>query len=130
MREQHDRFFGMVDYFRGKAGLVMFDQCDFVLAGDVGGGDDREFAPRNAIAEVDAADASSRDTAAHGHTVQHVREGEVVHIAGAAGYLFPTLFADDGMSKVFFFHKNYRAFIAPAFRWASRLTKADARLKA
>ena len=104
MREQHDRLFGMVDHFRGEAGLIVLDQCDFVFSWNVGGGDDREFVPRNAVAEANAADASSRDAAAHGHAMQHFRKGEVVHVPGAARHFFPPFFAEDGMSKEFFFH--------------------------
>ena len=111
-------FFGMVDHFRGEAGLIVLDQGDFVFSWNIGGGDDREFAPRNAVAEADAADAPSRDAAAHGHAVQHFRKGEVVHVPGAARHFFPPLFAEDGMSKEFFFHV-FRACVAPAFRQES-----------
>src|ERR1700680_2352373 len=94
----------MVDDFRGEAGLIVLDQCDFVFSWDIGGGDDREFAPRNAVAEANAADAPSRDAAAHSHAMQHFRKGEVVHVPGAARHFFPSLFSDDGMPKEFFFH--------------------------
>ena len=95
----------MID-FGGEAGLIVLDQRNFVFAGNVGGGDDRELIPRNAVAETDAADASSRDVAAHGDAVEHVRNGKVVHIAGAARHFLAALFADDGMSKEFFFHRS------------------------
>ena len=104
MREQNDRLFGMVDHLRGKAGLIVLDQRDFIFARYIGGRDDREFAPRNAFAESDPADVPPRDAAAHGHAVQHIRKGEVVHVAGATGHFFASLFADDGMSETFFFH--------------------------
>ena len=104
MRQQDDRFFGMVDEFGGEAGLIVHDQRDFVLAGNVGGRDDREFVPGNAVAVANAADAPARDAAAHGHAVDHVRKGEVVHVLGAAGDFFAPLFPQDGMSKEFFFH--------------------------
>ena len=104
MRQKDDRLLGMIDHFGGEAGLVVLDRGNFVLAGDVGGGNDREFAPRNAFAKSDAADAASRDAAAHGHAVEHVRKGEVVHVPGAAGHFFPPFFAWDGMSEIFFFH--------------------------
>src|SRR5579864_1180994 len=104
MRQQDDRFFRMVDRFRGEAGLIVLDQGDFVFSWNVGGGDDREFAPRYAVAEADAADAPSRDAASHGHAVQQFRKGEVVHVPGAARNFSPPLFSEDGMSKEFFFH--------------------------
>ena len=122
----------MVDEFRGEAGLIVFDQRDFVFAGNIGGGDDREFVPRNAVAKADAADAPSRDAAAHGHAVQHFRKGEVVHVPGAARHFFPALFAGDGMSKEFFFHilpRFFASLCSARLQAGTRLT-CDARLKA
>ena len=43
--EQDDRLFGMVDDVVGEVGLVVDDQRDPVVAGDVGGRDDGELVP-------------------------------------------------------------------------------------
>src|SRR5208282_4442286 len=101
----------------------------------IGGGDDRKFAPRNAVAKVDPEDAPPRDVAAHRHAVEHIRKVEVIDVPGAARHFCTSLFSGDGMSEEFFFHGFPRlsrlcnAGVAPAFRRAfAGIT--DARLKA
>ena len=60
MREQDDGFFGMIYNAVGEAGLIFDDQRDAILVGDIFGGDDGEFIPRDAVAEMDAADSAAR----------------------------------------------------------------------
>ncbi len=102
--QQDDRLLGVVDELVREARLIVRDRGNFIFAWNILGGDDRELAPGDSAAIADAADASSRDTAAHGHAVDHSRKGEVIHILGAAGYFVPPFFPDDGMSNLFFFH--------------------------
>src|SRR5579872_3002345 len=77
MRQQHDRFFGMINRFGSEAGLVVLDQRDFVLAGNIGGGNHGELVPGNRFAEANAADTPARNAAAHRYAMQHPGKGEV-----------------------------------------------------
>ena len=61
MREQQDRLLGVIDALVGEVGLVVGDERDGVLAGDVAGGDDRDLVPGDAGAEADAADPPRGD---------------------------------------------------------------------
>ncbi len=45
MRQQQDRLFGMVDDSIGQARLIVLDQSDAILAGNVLRGDDDKFVP-------------------------------------------------------------------------------------
>src|ERR1700681_3002982 len=94
----------MVDELVRKARLIVRNRGNFVLAGNIRGGDDRELAPGNSVPIADAADAPSRNAAAHGYAIDHSGESEIVHILGAAGDLVPPFFSDHGMPKKFFFH--------------------------
>src|SRR5882672_6392748 len=71
--QQYDRLFGVVDELVREARLIVRDRGNFIFAGNIFGGDDRELTPGDSAAIADAADASSRDTAAHGHAVDHSR---------------------------------------------------------
>src|SRR6267143_5777459 len=102
--QQYDRLLGVVYELVREARLIVRDRGNFIFAWNILGGDDRELAPGDSVAIADAADASSRDTTAHGHAVDHSRKGEVIHILGAAGYFDPPFFPDDGMPNFFFFH--------------------------
>ena len=96
MREQHDGFIAVIDVSVGEAGLVIEDELDVVLAGDVKGGDDREFRPVDAGIEVDGADETARYGAANCGAVPEALEVEIVEIARAAEQLVDALFARDG----------------------------------
>ena len=91
MREQDDGFLGMIYNAVGEAGLIVDDQRDAILVGNVFRGDDGEFIPRDAIAEMDAANPAARDRAANCRAVQHVRERDVVDVARAARHLLAAL---------------------------------------
>ena len=60
VREQHDRLFGMIDDVVGEIGLVVEDQRDAFVPGNVGGGDDDELVPGDVGLEVDVADDAAR----------------------------------------------------------------------
>src|SRR5690242_4549053 len=94
----------MIDKILCQARLIVGNSGNFILSGNVGGGDDSYFIPGNAVAVADAANAASRTAAAHGYAVNHSRECEVVHILGVAGNFVASFLADDRVSKKFFFH--------------------------
>ena len=60
MRQQHDRFFRMIDDFVGEIRLIVEDQRDVVFAGNVFGGDDGELVPGNVAFERDVLDSPAR----------------------------------------------------------------------
>ena len=68
-----DRLFWMIDDVVREIGLVVEDQRDAVLAGNVGCGDDRELVPGNGRIEVDAEDAPARHVAADRRAVAACR---------------------------------------------------------
>ena len=55
VREQHDRLLGVIDDVGREVRLIVDDQLDEVVAGDVGGGDDDELVPGDGGIERDAA---------------------------------------------------------------------------
>ena len=61
MRDQHDRLLGMIHDIRREVGLVVDDQLDEIVAGDVGGGDDDEVGPIDRRIEGDLLDAAARN---------------------------------------------------------------------
>jgi hypothetical protein len=115
----------MIENFGGKALLIVFDQRNFISSGNVGGGYDGKFAPRNAIPKTNGADAAAWNAAAHRHPVQHIRNGEIVYVPGKARDFFPSLFTDDGMSEIFFFH-NLWTFLINAWKKTSAVQRAFA----
>ena len=83
----------MVDMGRGEAGVIFGEVDDGVFAGNVGGGDDRELAPRDDGIKGDRGYAATGEGAADGGSEPHVRQGDVVDVLGAAEYLGAPLFA-------------------------------------
>ncbi len=96
VRQQHDRFLAVVHLPVSKAGLVRNDELDVILAGNIGGGDDSELAPINALIKDDGANEPARDGTANSGAVLHAFAFHVVHIARAAQQLVDSLFAGDG----------------------------------
>jgi len=82
--EEEDGLVGMVDVLGGEAGVVFGEVDDGVLAGDVGGGDDGVFRPVDGVGEGDGEDAAAGDGGAHGGSVDHAGQGDVVDILGLA----------------------------------------------
>src|SRR5579864_6267797 len=98
MRKQDHRLFRMVHKFSSEARLIINEQGDAILAGNVIGGDDRKFFPRNARLEVNAQNPSARHGTANGHTKNHARKFQVVHILRAARHFLAAFFARHGLS--------------------------------
>src|SRR6516164_9740555 len=93
MGKQQNRLFGMIYDAIGKAGLVVQNECNMVAAGNVFGGNHREFIPMYAAAEGDASDFAARNLAAYGSPVEHTGHGDVVYVAGASGDFVAALLA-------------------------------------
>jgi hypothetical protein len=71
MREQENRLFGMIDDSIREAGLIVFDERDAILAGDVRGRDDYEFVPIDSRPEGELFDFAAWNAAADGGAVEH-----------------------------------------------------------
>ena len=71
MSEQNDWLFGMIHKVVGKIRLVVEDQRNIVLAGNVFRGNDRELIPRNLAFEGNVFDAAPGNRTAHGDAAKH-----------------------------------------------------------
>ena len=96
MRQQQDRFVAVIHLAVGQAGLIGHDELNVILAGNIGGGDDGEFAPVDATVKADGANEPARNGAANGGAVPHAFALDVVHIARAAQQLVHAFLAGDG----------------------------------
>ena len=61
MRKEQDGFFAMIHLAVGEARLVGDDELDAILAGNVGGSDNCEFAPVDAAIKGDGANQPARN---------------------------------------------------------------------
>jgi len=91
--EQDYRLFRMVDDSVCQIGLVIQNQRDVVLAGDVLRGDDREFIPRDFAFKDNPKDAAARARTPERSAIQHAGKGEVVDVAGLPGNLVAPFFS-------------------------------------
>ena len=67
--EEDDWLLHVIDLIVGEVWLIVGNERDDVRTGNVGGGDDREFIPRNAVAVVNGFDETARGGAADRYTV-------------------------------------------------------------
>src|SRR5579863_2817697 len=93
MRQQQDRLLRMVDEITGQAGLIVNDEGNAVCTGNIFGGDDDKFVPRNAGAESDVLDLAARNLTADGSAVEHVGQNHVVHVLRLSGYFLGAFLA-------------------------------------
>src|SRR5580704_4278572 len=98
MRKQHHRLFRVVHELISQARLIVNEQRDAILAGNILCGNDRKFFPRNARLEVNAKNASARPWAANRHAKDHARKFQVVHILRAARHFLPAFLTRHGLS--------------------------------
>ena len=96
MREKKDRLLAMIHLAVGEARLIGNDELNNVFAGNVGGGDDGEFAPVDTAVEGDGADEAAGNGAAHRGSIPHALAFHVVDVAGAAHQLVHALFSGNG----------------------------------
>src|SRR5260370_24346121 len=85
--DQRDRLLAVPAGVVRERGLVVLDEVNDVLAGDVRGGDPNHVRPVEARVPGDAADAAVRDVRAHRAAPQLAGEGEIVEIPRPAGDL-------------------------------------------
>ena len=86
----------MIHLAVGQAGLIGDDELNAILAGNIGGGDDGEFAPVDAAIKSDGANESARNCAAHRGAIPHAFALHVVDVARAAQQLVHPFLAGDG----------------------------------
>ena len=70
----------MIDQSVSEARLIIENQRDGILSGNVRGGDDNELVPGNPRWTFDAGDPAARNLTPHGSAMDYSREGEVVNI--------------------------------------------------
>jgi hypothetical protein len=122
VREQQDRFFGMIHAPVGEAGLIVHDQRDAIAARDVGRCDDRHLLPGSGTTEGDAGDDAARNSASDRDAVQHARHCEVIDVARLSRHLGPALAPPHGLTD--------RRHVAIVVRRGWRLAVGDGKLAA
>src|ERR1700722_19246242 len=85
----------MVDDFIRETGLIVCDQRDNIFPGDVLRGDHYEFVPCDSWPKADVLNPASRNLAANGGAVNHIRQRHVIHVLRLPGHFFAALFAWD-----------------------------------
>ena len=91
MRDQRQRLHRVANTRVGEQRLIVLDQEDRVLTGNVAGGRNRALVPGEAAIEVEAAHDAVRHTRAHRDAVEAAREVVVVDVAGRPAQLLGTL---------------------------------------
>src|SRR5438128_3215770 len=116
VRQQHHRFFRMIDEIRCQARLIFLYQRRAILAGNIVGSDDCKFVPGDSAFEMNLAEPAPRNRTAHRCAKEHAREREVAHIARAAGHFFSSFLTRYRPANVAVFHleilsrESYRSF--------------------
>ena len=116
VRQQHHRFFRMIDEIRCQARLIFLYQRRAILAGNILGSDDCKFVPGDIAFEMNLAEPAPRNRTAHRCAKEHAREREVAHIARAAGHFFSSFLTRYRPANVAVFHleilsrESYRSF--------------------
>lgn len=99
---QHENgFLRMIDNSIRKTGLVVGDECDRVFPRNIPRGNDHKLVPRDPVSENNLLDATSRNLAPDGRSVQHIRQSHVIDVLCVSGDFIPSFFtwnraADDG----------------------------------
>ncbi len=83
--DERDRFGVVADLGRDERRLIVRDETDHVLAGDVGGGHDDHLRPVEVRIEVDAEQAGMGLGGADGRAVPGTRDDEVISVFRGAG---------------------------------------------
>src|SRR6266700_2016245 len=109
----------MLEVVFNRVGLVVYDQSDNILAGDVLCGDNGEFVPRNFRCEADVADLAARAGCADGCAMEHAGQDLIVDIDRLPGDFIAALFArhwraDNVLSHVLVYRGSSPRF---SFQW-------------
>ena len=104
MRQQHDGFFGVIDFSRREARLIVGEQEHTVFSGNIRGGYHGDSFPWHARIKMNFAKDAAGNGAAHGDAEQGVRTVEIIDVSRAAGHLLASLFAGDGPADLAMIH--------------------------
>ena len=90
----------MIDSAIRQARLVVANESDAILAGNVFGGDDCKFAPVELRIKTDLLDFAARNLAADGRPVKHPGQSHIIDVSRCARYFVAAFlaghrFADD-----------------------------------
>ena len=100
---QQDCFFAVIHLSVGEAGLIGHDHMNTILAGNISGADDGEFAPVDVAIETDRADDRTWNCAAHRCAVPHAFALNVVDVAcGPSQFAYSFLARDGGADDAVF----------------------------
>ncbi len=95
-RHERDRLRVVPDDVGGEDGLIVDDEVDHVLAGNVGGGQDHDAGPVEGRVALDPEEAGVRLAGPDGGTEPGAREDEVIRVSGATGELLGSLATGHG----------------------------------
>src|SRR6266481_1581433 len=93
MRQEQDRFLGMIDLSIRQARLIVSDQSDAILAWNILRRDHYKFAPLELRIKRNVFDYTPRNLAANRRAVEHPRHGHVVDVPRRAGHFVAALLA-------------------------------------
>ena len=96
MSQQQNRLMHMIDRFRSQIWLIFDNEGNYVLARNVFGRDNREFAPRHAVLKSNFAYMAARDRAAHGNAVPHTRQMQIVNVVSFTRHFASHFFSEHG----------------------------------
>ena len=97
--EQKDRLFMMIHAVLGEIRLVVKNQRDIVLAGNIFGRNDCEFVPWNISLERNLLYAATCYRTAYGHAMQHARKAQIINIECLARDFLAAFFAGNWLAN-------------------------------
>src|SRR5580698_449590 len=83
----------MIHFAIGQAGLIVADQSDAILAGDIFRRHDYEFGPVELRIEGNFLDCAARNLAANGRAVKHSWQGHVIDVLRGTVYFVAAFLA-------------------------------------
>ena len=91
--QEQNRFFGMIYGFGRQARLVIQNQCDAILPGDIFRRYDDKIVPVDIRIKGNLFDFAARDIAAHRRAVEHAGQNHVINIARRSRDFVPAFLA-------------------------------------
>src|ERR1700761_1828324 len=88
----------MINDLIRETGLIVSDERDAILSGNIFRRNDDEFIPGSAAAERDFYDAAARDPAPNRCSEQHFGQDHIVNVLGPAGYFVASLLTRNGVA--------------------------------
>ncbi len=87
MSQQQNGLLRMVNKLVRQTRLIVPNQCDAILPGNIFRGNDHEFIPGDFGTECDLVDAAARNLTANRRSEEHVGQNHIVNILRPSGYL-------------------------------------------